>query len=159
MSPRAAWRLESLGFTEVYDYEGGKLDWMAFSLPIEGREARTPKASDVVRRDAPTCLLGDRAADVLARMAEGGWSWAAVLNHAGIVLGRLRRQHVDRGPGDARVEELMEEGPSTYRPDIPCQEIVDKMREVGFDRAFITDSDGRWIGLLTRQDAHAALTT
>jgi rhodanese-related sulfurtransferase len=29
MSPRAASRLESLGFTEVYDYIDGKLDWMA----------------------------------------------------------------------------------------------------------------------------------
>ena len=36
MSPRAACRLESLGFGEVYDYVAGKLDWMAAGLPTEG---------------------------------------------------------------------------------------------------------------------------
>src|SRR5712691_518454 len=33
MSPRAAWRLERLGFTPVYDYALGKVDWMAAGLP------------------------------------------------------------------------------------------------------------------------------
>jgi hypothetical protein len=27
MSPRAAWRLESIGFGQVYDYAAGKADW------------------------------------------------------------------------------------------------------------------------------------
>ena len=35
MSPRAAWRLESLGFARVYDYVAGKADWMAAGLPTE----------------------------------------------------------------------------------------------------------------------------
>ena len=33
MSPRAAWRLESLGFRNVHDYPAGKSDWMAAGLP------------------------------------------------------------------------------------------------------------------------------
>ena len=32
MSPRAAWRLESLGFSHVYDYVAGKIDWLAAGL-------------------------------------------------------------------------------------------------------------------------------
>src|SRR6266511_4403171 len=36
MSPRAAWRLESMGFAEVYDYVAGKADWGAAGLPLEG---------------------------------------------------------------------------------------------------------------------------
>src|SRR2546430_16920519 len=35
MSPRAAARLEQLGF-DVYDYALGKVDWMARGLPMEG---------------------------------------------------------------------------------------------------------------------------
>ena len=27
MSPRAAWRLDSLGFQQVYDYVAGEADW------------------------------------------------------------------------------------------------------------------------------------
>ena len=37
MSPRAAWRLEGLGFERVYDYVPGKADWFASGLPKEGR--------------------------------------------------------------------------------------------------------------------------
>jgi hypothetical protein len=36
MSPRAAWRLESIGFTRVHDYVAGRADWGSFGLPLEG---------------------------------------------------------------------------------------------------------------------------
>jgi 3-mercaptopyruvate sulfurtransferase SseA len=52
MSPRAAWRLEALGFAEVNDYVDGKLDWLAAGLPTEGSNAERPGAGDVA---APTC--------------------------------------------------------------------------------------------------------
>lgn len=35
-SPKAARKLEDLGFTEVYDYEEGKADWKAAGYPTEG---------------------------------------------------------------------------------------------------------------------------
>ncbi len=56
MSPRAAWRLESLGF----DYVAGKADWMASGLPVEGKLADcryrmpTKRPSEVVTRMLPT---------------------------------------------------------------------------------------------------------
>ena len=33
MSPRAACRLDTLGFEHVYDYLTGKYDWLARGLP------------------------------------------------------------------------------------------------------------------------------
>ena len=39
MSPRAACRLETLGFASVDDYVGGKEDWLAHELPTEGELA------------------------------------------------------------------------------------------------------------------------
>jgi hypothetical protein len=33
MSPRAAWRLESIGFQHVYDYVAGKADWGGAGRP------------------------------------------------------------------------------------------------------------------------------
>ena len=57
MSARAAWRLESLGFTHVYRYTAGKMDWRASGLPIEGQFADEPCAKDIARRDVPTFLL------------------------------------------------------------------------------------------------------
>jgi hypothetical protein len=35
----AAWRLESLGFAQVYRYTPGKADWLANELPVEGQQA------------------------------------------------------------------------------------------------------------------------
>lgn len=34
-SPQAARRLVELGYTDVYDYEQGKQDWIDADLPIE----------------------------------------------------------------------------------------------------------------------------
>ena len=48
MSPRAAWRLETLGFERVYDYVGGKADWLGHALPREGEAASVPNAGELV---------------------------------------------------------------------------------------------------------------
>jgi hypothetical protein len=56
MSPRAACRLELLGFTQVHGYVAGKADWLATGLPTEGEQAQVPRAKDVLRRDAVTAL-------------------------------------------------------------------------------------------------------
>jgi len=129
---------------------------MAFGLPVDGLEADVPTAGEVARRDAPTCRLGDRAREVLARVPAAGWTRAPVLTSEGIVMGRLRRREADRHRSEL-VDDLMEAGPSTYRPSISCEEIAGAMRKGGFDAAFITDSEGRWIGLLARRDAESAL--
>jgi CBS domain-containing protein len=39
MSPRAARRLEGLGFERVYDYVPGKADWFVSGLPRESNPA------------------------------------------------------------------------------------------------------------------------
>lgn len=41
-SSKAAQKLEALGYTEVYDYEAGKVDWKEAGLPLEhGRGDQT----------------------------------------------------------------------------------------------------------------------
>ena len=61
MSPRAACRLELLGFTQVYDYVLGKADWLAYGLPTEGEQAQVLRAKDLLRRDALTAHLSSRS--------------------------------------------------------------------------------------------------
>src|SRR5437879_12533214 len=80
MSPRAASRLETLGFAEVYDYVDGKVDWMAAGLPTEGTNAQHPRAGDTARKDVPTCGLTERLGDVKARVEAEGWNAAVVGN-------------------------------------------------------------------------------
>jgi CBS-domain-containing membrane protein len=156
MSPRAASRLETLGFTKVFDYKGGKADWLGSGYPVE-RGGPAPLAGDATIGDAPTCMLDTPVAELRERMAIGGWSWAAVIDDERVVLGRIRREDVDQAPADARADSVMEEGPSTYRPSVPCAELVDRMKSGGFELAFITDPDGRWLGLVSRQSAERLL--
>jgi CBS-domain-containing membrane protein len=155
MSARAASRLATLGFKEVFEYEGGKADWLAFGYPVERGES-LPTAADAIIPHVPTCRLDTPIAAIRERMA-GGWSWAVVIDDQRIVLGRIAREDVDRAAGDARAESVMEEGPSTYRPSVPCAELVERMKSGGFELALITDPDGRWLGLISRQSAESLL--
>ena len=50
MSSRAAWRLEGMCFSRVYDYAPGKADWSASGLPTEGTRAGTPTIGEAARR-------------------------------------------------------------------------------------------------------------
>ena len=90
MAPRAAARLELLGFTDVSHYKAGKLDWMAAGLPTEGENAGRPRAGTVARRGAPVCSLTDCVGDVSDRARAAGWDAAVAVDPNGIVLGLLR---------------------------------------------------------------------
>src|SRR2546425_965931 len=68
MSPRAAWRLETLGFTRVYEYAAGKADWGAYGLPVEGTVTKVPPIQQLARTDVPTCRLAETIRDVRARV-------------------------------------------------------------------------------------------
>src|SRR6266545_5685363 len=110
MSPRAALRLESIGFTEVYDYVAGKADWGSAGLPLEGTRGSQTRIGAYLRRDVPTCRLDERLAAVRARVHAAGWDTCFVVNDEQIVFGRLGRTALAR-EDDASVEEAMSEGP------------------------------------------------
>jgi hypothetical protein len=84
MSPRATWRLEALGFTQVYDFAVGKAACLAMGWPREGRAAATPNAGEVARRGTPTCLLDDRVGDVREQVLEVGPEVCIVVNSEGL---------------------------------------------------------------------------
>jgi CBS domain-containing protein len=151
MSPRAAWRLETLGFAQVFDYADGKLDWMAAGLPTEGTSATKPRAGDLARKDTPTCRLNDRLAEVRDRVRGLGWDAVVVVNGERIVLGLLRSKELD-SEGDQLIEHVMRPGPSTFRPFIAIAKMTRFMDEHKLDSSPITTSDGRLVGLLLQKD-------
>jgi CBS domain-containing protein len=155
MSPRAAWRLESFGFTRVYDYVAGKLDWMAAGLPTEGTNAERPRAGDVARRDVPTCSLPERLGEVRDRAHAAGFDAAVVVNEERVVLGLLRRKELAADPA-LPIERAMRPGPSTFRPFVPISEMAHQLVHHDMANAPITTSDGRLVGLLLRDDAMRA---
>ena len=89
MSPRAAWRLETLGFTRVYDYVAGKTDWSAAGFLMEGDTTSILKAGDAVQGGGVTCRLHETLATVQARVNAAGASVCIVTTDGGIVLGRV----------------------------------------------------------------------
>jgi CBS domain-containing protein len=156
MSSRAAWRLESLGFLPVYRYTAGKLDWFAFGMPMEGELAAFPKAIDVVRRDVPTCHLTDRVGEVYECCQAMGWKVCLVVNESSAVLGRLWREAWEADPGTP-VEEIMENGPTTFRPDNFLEPLVKRMQDKKVGSVIPTNPDGVLIGILYLRDAEERL--
>ncbi len=152
MSPRAAWRLESLGFTSVFDYVAGKADWFAAGLPRAGRDAAVPRAGDAALRDVPLCRLGDRIDEVRQRVTTAGWDQCLVVNEHQIVLGRLRGKAFDAAD-QTPVEEVMEPGPTTFRPDFLLDALTEQMHKQHVASVVVTTSDGRLVGVFMHGEA------
>jgi len=158
MSPRAASRLDSLGFTQVFDYVTGMADWTANDLPTEGRLAEVLRAGHAVRRDVPTCGLTERLGAVRERVQAAGEQVCIVTNEEGIVLGRLRGEAFN-ADSQASIESVMEVGPTTIRPDLLLEEITEHLQERRVGSIVVTTSVGRLIGILYRSDAERRLAS
>jgi CBS domain-containing protein len=158
MSARAAWRLETLGFEQVFRYTPGKEDWMAAGLPIEGSKASIPRVGSVARRDVPTCRLDERVGDVSARVRAQGWEMCVVVNERNILLGRLAHAALE-GDAQATVEAVMEPGPVTYRPHVVAQDAAHTLVERHVQSVLVTTGDGELIGVFRAEDAPSAVGT
>ena len=156
MSPRAAWRLESIGFSRVYDYVAGKADWGSFGFPLEGDRDSGTRVGAYLQTDVPTCTLQESLPEVCARVRAAGWDTCFVVNDERIVLGRLGRAALARG-GDALVEDVMTAGPSTVRPSLDLSAAAERMRSQNLTSLPVTQADGVLLGVLRREDAERAL--
>ena len=152
MSPRAAWRLEGLGFERVYDYVPGKVAWFADGLPKEGTLASVFVIGDAARRDVPTCAPAEKVGAARERVRKAGLDRCVVVNKQRVVLG-LQREKELASDAEATVEEVMRDGPATFRPNEPVGKIARQMRERGAHAVLVTTSDGRLVSLLYREDA------
>ncbi len=151
MSPRAACRLETLGFEHIYDYVPGKADWLAHNLPVEPHDPDLMTAGQLVRNDVVTCELADSIGDVARRIADSPYGFALVLSTNGVLLGRLRASALNAAL-ETPAEEQMESGPSTVRPDTPAAELLQRLRDLNLRTAIITTPEGHLIGIAPRTD-------
>jgi len=143
-----------MGFTDVYDFPAGIMEWMGAGLPTEGTNAERPRLVDVVRRDVPTCALGELVGDVRDRVIASGWNACVVTNDERVVLGLLRATELESDP-TLPVERAMRPGPSTYRPDVSVEEMARIMARRDLENFPVTTSDGRLVGLVRREDVDA----
>lgn len=150
MSPRAASRLDSLGFPRVYDYAAGKADWGSYGLPLEGQADSSTRVASIARREPPTCRVDESVAEVIDRLPEG-WDMCVVTTENGVVVGVLGRGAL-RGATTATVESAMTPGPSTIRPSARIDAIRKRMREQTLTSIVVTRSDGTLFGVVRRED-------
>jgi CBS domain-containing protein len=156
MSPRAACRLETLGFADVYDYVPGKADWRAHGLPVEGEHADTPTAGSLARNDVVTCHLNDVVGEVRERVKGSPYGFALVTTNGGVLLGRLRGSAMRAAPADATAEAVMEAGPSTVRADTPARELAERLAKRNLNTVIVSTPEGRLIGVVHRRDLETA---
>ncbi len=151
MSARAASRLSTLGFRHIYRYQPGKADWFAAGLPREGDEADTPRVADLTHRNVPTCRLDERVSTVRNRVRDAGWDVCVTVDEQRVVLGMVRAEALGVG-GDMPIEQVMQPGPVTVRPNLAAGQMPDYLRRQRAPRALVTTSDGVLIGLIRMED-------
>ncbi|MHA6631903.1 CBS domain-containing protein [Pseudonocardia sichuanensis] len=152
MSPRAACRLATLGFTQVYDYVSGKVDWLARNQPVEGTGVDAPTIGRHLRHEVTTARPDEAIAAVRARVARSAHRFALVTTADGTLLGRLRTAALDTADPTRAAGEVMEAGPSTVRPHEPAAAIKDRLADKGLTYAIVADPDGRLLGTVHPSD-------
>ncbi len=157
MSPRAACRLDALGFEQVYDYTLGIADWKAAGEPIEGPPVDMQVVADATRPDIPTASPQERLGAARDRTETAGWDEALVIDCDGVVVGRLRGDIWDRD-SNLQVVEVMEPGPTTVRPNGALAPLVKRMEERGTRLVTVTTPQGVLIGVVILQDAQRIVT-
>ena len=140
-----------MGFPRVYDYVAGKKDWGSYGLPREGTNVPERAAGDIAHRDVPTCTLDDRLSEVRERVRGAGWDTCVVLNEQGVVLGCLGRRAI-AADDYGTVEQAMTPGPSTVRPSIGSDALLERIRSRNLTSFLVTTPDGRLVGLALRSD-------
>jgi CBS domain-containing protein len=151
MSPRAACRLDTLGFAEVYDYVPGKADWLGHGLPVEGEHADAPTVGRLARDDIVTCRLDEPVAEVAARVERSPYGFALVTTEGRILLGRLRASAMAEAH-DEVAESVMEPGPSTVRPDMLAAELAQRLAKRNLRTAIVSTPEGRLLGVVRASD-------
>jgi hypothetical protein len=153
MSPRAAWRLEQLGFGEVYDYVASKMDWLGAGLPVGGELAGRSRLGTLAEPAVPTCGIDDRVAEVRDRV--GSWELCVVVNDERVVLGLVRTEALGL-PDDTAVVDVMQEAPKTFRPHLTPDEVTPQLDASPRPWLLVTNLDGTLVGVARPEHVRSA---
>jgi rhodanese-related sulfurtransferase len=148
MSARAAWRLETLGFQEVYRYTAGKADWLAAGYETEGMQARKSTLKKVLKKAVLTCSPKERLGPVKNRRPLPS-DICVVVNDRGIVMGLIHGDAWEQDPLK-QVMEVMDLAPRTFRPDQDPENAMKEMKKEDLEHALVTTSDGELLGFIQR---------
>ena len=140
-----------LGFTDVYDYVPGKVDWLAHALPVEGERTEAPIAGRVMRDDVALCRPTDRTSQVRESIERSPYPFALVASEDRTVLGRAPSSALDPA-SDQPVWNVAEPGPKTFRPHASAGKVAEVLADKELRWAIITTPEGRLLGIASRED-------
>src|SRR5688572_13441239 len=112
MSPRAACRLEQLGY-DVVDYAGDKADWAAAGLALDRPPETVATVGEFCLGDVPTCGINDRVGRIAEVVSASAFETCLVVTPDRCVVGRLLPSQLREDP-DRPAGEVMQPGPSTF---------------------------------------------
>ena len=120
----------------------GKVDWMAFGLPVEGEDG--PFIGEQVSPVA-TCDVGGTVTDARRALEASGDDLLVVVAE-GLAIGQLEADELDKHADDAPLLAVMSPVPSTYRPSVTVEALAE---DGGGGRHLVSTSDGRLLGAVT----------
>ncbi len=132
----------------MYDYVDGKVDWMAYGLPVEGEDG--PFAGEFAT-EVPTVGPDHPVSAVRERLGQA--PRGVVTTDGGVVLGLVDTDVIDGADADVPVATVMRLSPTTVRPSVEYATLV----EQGDEHVLVTTSDGRLVGVVepdAADDAH-----
>lgn len=150
LSARAAWRLEQLGFADVYDYTASKTAWLGAGHEAEGT-IRAEDRAGAIARAVPTVLPSATISEALE--VAGTEPTIAVVNDQGVLLGAVHLV-ASAATGELAVGEIMQPGPPSVRPSITGRELAASMDDDRRSHVFVTLLDGTLIGMIERRVLH-----
>ncbi|MGQ0618267.1 MAG: rhodanese-like domain-containing protein [Acidimicrobiia bacterium] len=143
MSPRAARRLESVGFADVYDYVASKVDWLGAGLPFEGTRAEEPHLAGLADTAVATCAITDTTTDVRNRIADA--PLCVVMDAQRVVLGLVRAEAL--ALEDRPIADVMQEAPRTFRPHVSAAEMARQLDKAPQPWLLVTNLNGTLVGI------------
>ncbi|MFI7639570.1 rhodanese-like domain-containing protein [Nonomuraea sp. NPDC049400] len=152
LSPRAAHRLDRLGFREVHDYRLGKMDWLAADLPYEGS---AELVSRNVRRDPVTAALDDPLDELTERIIADPAGLAVVVDEDDVVQGVVGSRELKGADLNGTAERVMRVGVTTVRPSEQLGPLIQRMDRAKVDHVVVTQMDGRLVGLFGLGDVRS----
>jgi Mg/Co/Ni transporter MgtE len=102
-----------------------------------------------------TCGPADRLGDLRERLTGTAWEPCVVVDEDDVVLGALHAGDLE-GDGDRTAEQVMNRAPSTFRPDVPVEELQRWFaRHEDLKAAPVTTPEGRLLGVIARSRLEA----
>lgn len=151
MSQRAAWQLERLGFSDVYDFVVGKAYWLASGRPTV-RSSEIARVGSSVTASA-TALVDDKVEAIREPMASP--SDVVVIDERRIVIGRVRASDLEAAVGTDLIGEIMRLGPTTIRPDELVDAVSKRMANRGVGSLLVTRPTGELLGQFVPSEMEA----